>query len=95
MLCMNVWLSVKQVDQVPTVRHLLAEAARLSRAEPGCLRFEVYHSQADSQKFLLVERWESQQALDGHRQGVPYTQIYQPKVMPLVAREGHPCQLVE
>ena len=51
------------------VRELLAEQARLSRAEPGCVRFEVYQSQPDATRFLLCEHWESAAALDVHRNG--------------------------
>ena len=95
MLYLNVWLTVTEKEQVPTVRSLLAEAAKLSRQEPGCVRFEVYQSKADESKFLLSERWESPDALNVHRTGVAYTTIYQPRVLPLVTREGHPCALVE
>jgi quinol monooxygenase YgiN len=66
----------------------------LSRQEPGCVRFEVYQSQNDAAKFFLHERWESQEALDEHRKGRAYTTIYQPQVMPLINRDGHPSELV-
>lgn len=95
MLCLNVWLKVKNPKDGDRVRELLTRACALSRKEPGCLRFEVYRSQADTSRFLLVERWESQSALDGHRQGEAYTGVYQPHVLPLVEREGHPCTLIE
>jgi quinol monooxygenase YgiN len=94
MLHLNVLLTVKDRKDVETVKGLLVEAARHSRSEPGCARFEVYHSTADGTKFLLNEHWESQEAIDGHRKGHAYTQIYQPKVLPLVTREGHPCELL-
>jgi quinol monooxygenase YgiN len=94
MLHLNVLLTVKDPANVDTVRNLLVEAAKHSRAEPGCARFEVYHSTADNTKFLLNEHWESQAAIDGHRKGHAYTQIYQPKVLPLVTREGHPSTLL-
>jgi len=94
MFYLNVILTVKDRKDVETVKNLLAEACRQSRSEPGCARFEVYHSTADETKFLLNEHWESQAAIDGHRQGHAYTQIYQPKVLPLVSREGHPSQLL-
>ncbi|HEV2972716.1 MAG TPA: putative quinol monooxygenase [Pirellulales bacterium] len=94
MLFLNVWLAVKNKDDVDQVRRLLTEAAGLSRQEPGCLRFEVYQSQNDAAKFLLHERWESQEALDRHRTAQAYTTIYQPRVMPLIHREGHPSDLV-
>ena len=94
MLYLNVLLTVKDRADVDTVRKLLIEAGKHSRQEPGCARFEVYHSTADDTKFLLNEHWESQDAIDGHRKGHAYTQIYQPKVLPLVTREGHPSNLL-
>src|SRR5712671_87858 len=50
MYCLNVWLTVKDNSNIETVRSLLSEQVKLSRAEPGCLRFEVYHSQADPRR---------------------------------------------
>ena len=94
MIHLNVWLTVNNRADIDTVRRLLIEAAKNSRQEPGCHRFEVYHSTADETKFLLNEHWDSQEAIDGHRQAFAYTQIYQPKVIPLVTREGHPSNLL-
>ena len=39
---------------------------------------------------MLNEHWESQEAVNGHRKAFAYTQIYQPKVLPLVTRRGTP-----
>ena len=95
MIYLHVWLKVKDPTDVDVVRELLAEQGRLSRAEQGCRRFEVYQSQNDATRFLLAERWESQAALDTHRLGKAYTEIYQPRVLPRVDREPHPSILVE
>lgn len=95
MLCLNILLTVKNVADVPRVRELLAEAGRLSRQEPGCQRFEVYHSQASETLFMLCERWESPAALDAHRLARAYNEIYKPQVLPLVDRVPHPSALVE
>lgn len=95
MYCINVWLTVKDSADIATVRGHLAEAARLSRAEPGCQRFEVYQSDTEPAKFLLVERWDSKEALDVHRTAQAYTQIYQPHVLPKVERQPHLSTLVE
>ena len=46
MIYNNVMLKVKNAEDVETVAELLSEQARLSSEEPGCARFEVYHSQA-------------------------------------------------
>ena len=89
MFCINVLLKVKDSADVTEIAGLLTEAGRLSRAEPGCLRFEVFHSQSDEQTFLLCERWQSEAAWQAHRQEQAFTQIYQPKVLPKVDRMPH------
>ena len=95
MICVNVWLTVKNPDDTAPIEALLGEQGRLSRSEPGCLRFEVYHSKADPSRFLLCEHWNDQAALDVHRTARAYTEIYQPQVLPLVDRDPHPSTLVE
>jgi quinol monooxygenase YgiN len=85
---------VKNPDDVPEIRELLTEQARLSREEPGCERFEVYQSKNDPLAFLLVERWSDQAALDAHRLALAYTTVYAPKVLPKVDRVAHPSELV-
>jgi quinol monooxygenase YgiN len=90
MLCLNIWLTVKNPADVEKVRSLLTQQATFSRQEPGCLRFEVYQSSNDPVRFLLCERWQSQAALDTHRTAQAYTTVYHPQVLPLVNREPHP-----
>ncbi|MBW3540663.1 MAG: antibiotic biosynthesis monooxygenase [Planctomycetes bacterium] len=94
MVYINVVLTVKDEADVEAVRDLLTEHGRLSRAEPGCVRFEVYHSQADRRVFVLNEHWESQAALDAHRQAKAIQTIYVPQVLPKAERVAHPSDLV-
>ena len=51
----NVILKVINENDVAEVKSLLKEQALRSSSEPGCERFEVYHSQVDTRQFLLVE----------------------------------------
>jgi quinol monooxygenase YgiN len=94
MVYVIVWLKVKDPTNIDRVRELLAEQARLSRAEPGCQRFEVYQSKNDTSRFLLSEHWESAESLDVHRTAHAYQTVYFPQVLPLVDREPHPSDLV-
>jgi quinol monooxygenase YgiN len=94
MFHINVWLTVKDAANTAHVRDLLAEACRLSRSEPGCTRFEVYHSHADPRKFLLCEHWQNEQAWQDHRKEKAFTEIYEPQVLPLVDREPHISDLI-
>jgi quinol monooxygenase YgiN len=34
--------------------------------EPGCVSWDAYHSEADPQRLVLVERWESEDAWRAH-----------------------------
>lgn len=94
MISLLVLLKVKDPGDVAAVGQLLTQAGALSRQEPGCLRFEVYHSQADTSRYFLCEHWASPEALDAHRKAQAYTTIYQPQVLPKVEREGHPSTLL-
>lgn len=94
MIPLIVELTVKNKSDVSAVRDLLIEQGRLSRVEPGCLRFEVYHSEADATHFVLCEHWESQAALDAHREAKAFVEVYKPKVLPLVDRVPHPSTLL-
>jgi len=94
MIYLNILLTVKDRADIEKVAELLKEQGRRSREEPGCARFEVYHSTADDTRFILNEHWESPEAVDAHRKAYAYTQVYQPKVLPLVTREPHPSTLL-
>jgi quinol monooxygenase YgiN len=95
MIYINVVLTVRDSQDAAAIEGLLAEQGRLSRQEPGCLRFEVYHSQTDARVFLLNEHWADQSAIDAHRKAAAYTTIYVPQVLPRVERVPHPSTLIE
>ena len=94
MLCLIIQLTVKDPANIEQVKDLLQQAGRLSRTEPGCSRFDVYQSKNEAARFTLCEHWESQQALDAHREAQAYSTIYKPQVLPLVERVAHPSELL-
>lgn len=77
---------------LPELRALLSEQARRSRTEPGCLRFDVFESSGGTETFFLIERWESNAALEVHRNADACRTLYFPKVVPLVDRVAHVCR---
>jgi quinol monooxygenase YgiN len=95
MFALNVHLTVKNVDDIPKVRDLLAECGRRSRREPGCVSYEVCHSQTDPKFFMLIERWADEAAWQAHRAGESVQTIYLPQVIPLVDRVPHISTIVE
>ena len=95
MFPVNVWLTVKDAENVGRIAELLGECRRQSLNEEACLRFEVYHSQADPTRFLLCEHWVSEAGWKAHREEAVFKEVYQPKVLPLVDREPHVCTLLD
>ena len=89
MISIHVTLTVRNLSDIETVGELLNEHGRLSKAEPGCLRFEVYQSNLDVHTFFLLETWESRASLEAHREAEAFQTIYSPKVLPLVDRAAH------
>lgn len=49
-------------DQIAAFQSL----APLVRAESGCLQYDLHHVEDDPDKFVLIERWESREALAAH-----------------------------
>lgn len=94
MIYNNVILRVESDRDVEAVKSLLKRCARLSREEPGCERFEVYQSNEEPQLFFLIEHWESQEALDRHREQYAFQEIYMPSVLPKATRVPHPSRRV-
>jgi quinol monooxygenase YgiN len=88
----NVILRAMEASDIDELKRLLTTQAEVSLTEPGCERFEVYHSEAEPEIFLLIEWWATQEDLDAHRATSHFVSVYRPRVMPLVERFPHPCQ---
>lgn len=94
MFCINVFLRVKDSGDVDSVKQMLTQCGRLSRAEPGCVAFDVCHVLDDPQAFILCERWESEQSWREHKEREAVQTIYLPKVLPLVERTPYICEIL-
>lgn len=43
-----------------------AACVAATRAEQGCIAYELFHSLSDPEKLVFVERWETREALTAH-----------------------------
>lgn len=66
---------LRAVATIPTdptsseaVRAGLAELAEATRAEEGCLAYEVFESAAQPGTYVTIETWRGQDDLDAHLQ---------------------------
>src|ERR1043166_10244304 len=46
------------------------ERCKKAQQEPGCLQFEVFRSALQPEHYVLLEHWESKEALAVHAQGM-------------------------
>jgi quinol monooxygenase YgiN len=94
MIFLNVLLTVKDPADIAFVRSTMTELGRLARTDPGCVRFEVYQSEADKRLFILNEWWVDAESLDAHRKTKPFVETYLATVVPKLERMPHPSSLL-
>lgn len=61
------FLICRSLDEADRVAALLPEHIRLTRAEPGCLVFEVVRSMSDPTRFAVREVFADRAAFDAHQ----------------------------
>jgi quinol monooxygenase YgiN len=57
---------VAKDGEADTVAEILRQATTLSRAEPGCLQYDVHRDRDDPNRFVLFERYVDEAALEAH-----------------------------
>ncbi|HQU69349.1 MAG TPA: antibiotic biosynthesis monooxygenase [Albidovulum sp.] len=66
-VALNGFLICRSLEEADRVSHLLPNHIRLTRAEPGCLKFEVFRSQADPVRFAVSELFRDRASFDAHQ----------------------------
>jgi quinol monooxygenase YgiN len=66
-LHLNGFLICDTMDEADRVSHLVPEHVRLTRAEPGCLKFEVFRSHEDPCRFAVSETFRDRAAFEAHQ----------------------------
>jgi len=54
------------------MKELLSAMVKPSKAEKGCIFYEIFQYENNRRKFMAVETWENEAALDGHKASVHY-----------------------
>ncbi len=55
-----------------TMKELLSAMVKPSKAEKGCIFYEIFQYENNRRKFMAVETWEDEAALDGHKASAHY-----------------------
>ena len=54
------------------MKELLSAMVEPSKAEKGCIFYEIVQYKENPKKFMAVETWENEEALDGHKASAHY-----------------------
>jgi quinol monooxygenase YgiN len=77
MIRLNVTVTV-QPEFHAEVTEALNLLAAGSRAEEGCIGYEIYQNTIRPEQMIIVETWQNQAALDAHEQTPHFTTILPP-----------------
>ncbi len=83
------------IERADEAEKLLVELRDRSRAEPGCVSYDVARGIDDPAVFVLHEVWRDQAALETHYAEEHFTRLGVNGIRPLAKeRIGHRCRLV-
>lgn len=60
-------------DSIEELKILLGTMVQASRVEKGCLLYNIYQIKDKPNTFVVVEAWENEEALEGHKQSAHYS----------------------
>lgn len=72
---------IAKPDGIEKMKELLSSMVKPSKAEDGCLFYEIFQYKDRPEKFMAVETWRDNKALDGHKASEHY-KIYKSSYEP-------------
>ena len=76
-----------QLPQRDAVRETMLAAQGAAREQDGCISFDFAETIEEPGRFLAIERWRDEAALQAHSLSASY-EAYQSAVTPLLVRES-------
>jgi autoinducer 2-degrading protein len=76
---------VAKDGEADAVAELLRQVTPLSRAEPGCLQYDVHRDRDDRNRFFLFERYVDEAALEAHGASPHFRQLVFEEALPRLA----------
>jgi quinol monooxygenase YgiN len=59
-------------DGIDEMKRLLKTMVQASKAEDGCLLYDIFQLKNEPKKFIVLESWRDEKALDGHKLSAHY-----------------------
>lgn len=78
---------VAKAEYVAELKALLTMMVKPSQAEKGCLLYHIYQMEEEPKTFVVIESWESEAALEGHKNSAHYKE-YKSRFEPFCAAKS-------
>jgi quinol monooxygenase YgiN len=75
---------VAKDDKIEELKALLGTMVQASRIEKGCLLYNIYQMKDKPNTFVVIEAWEDEEALEGHKNS-PHYKHYKSNYEPFTA----------
>lgn len=72
---------IAKPEGIAKMKELLIAMVEPSKAEDGCILYDIYQYENQPEKFMAVETWRDEKALDGHKASAHY-KIYKSSYEP-------------
>ncbi|NQY22493.1 MAG: antibiotic biosynthesis monooxygenase [Campylobacteraceae bacterium] len=63
---------IAKQDKIEELKALLKTMVQASKDEKGCLFYEICQVNSQKEKFIVLESWENEASLDGHKISAHY-----------------------
>ena len=63
---------IAKQDKIEELKTLLKTMVQASKDEKGCLFYEICQVNSQKEKFVVLESWENEASLDGHKISAHY-----------------------
>jgi quinol monooxygenase YgiN len=70
------------LDAEDTFEQELKKLVEASAAEDGCLKYELYQSDGERCRYVIIEEWQNDNALEKHHEAVHYKHFI--RVLPVL-----------
>ena len=72
---------IAKEDSIEKMKELLTAMVKPSKAEDGCIFYDIFQYENNRRKFMAVETWRDEKALNGHKASKHYA-IYKSSYEP-------------
>ncbi len=63
---------IAKKNSIDELKQLLTDMVKPSQDEDGCLLYHIYQTNQEPTKFVVIESWKDEAALDGHKNSQHY-----------------------